>query len=525
MFDKRMIAKFFKEHLNKVKVVIDQVRENLGRRSWYRYLRPTIGFLLGVIKKITFFTQSKESVQLARLLYLCINIGASFYIANAGYENILLLKNRAETDKHSNYIALREGRDFAEGRHKYGIMGTTHYPNGPIYLIAAAYKLGVRDPLKFQKIVAVLSSISLGIFAFTLFSISINWVYWIWGFFVAYTLTLQEGFLLWATHLHEHAHNFNILLLIPALYLLPKRQRIWVPGLLGFISGWVGFDFIPAKNMVVFAMAYLALRRAKHKFLPALRISFLHALVFSSGVFLAVFLHLWQNALYFDSWKTAYADLIGAAAVRAHVDSSLANPVYKKAIDDYAYSSEEIAGIPTQRWPLSQLVVKYFMGQHSFSFVESQYFFEKFFFYMLYGFLAYLFIRYRSSSLPMYGQLILDIFVAGVSILIAIHSWAILMPFHASIHLHFVPRHTFAGVLIAALIPFVCFRDSSGKIWSLSLNREKSRIWLIISALVTYGWFMKHEKYFKENAILPAQTVERLKKPQLKEWIPSYDPR
>ena len=193
----------------------------------------------------------------------------------------------------------------------------THYPPGPEYLAYVAAKLFGPSPVSRMRIVPLVFS---------------------WTAVLFFGLTLRQrfgaltGWLLMAacltmpmfhdaeTFLHAAGYAFALLLVEIALCLRPGRQLLPL-ALIGFVQGWMTFDYV---FLVVLAPAAIALALPRMNLGETLdlRLAARRCLASAAGFTLAHLMHFAEVAAYFGSLPAALHDLAGAAALRAGAEQA-----------------------------------------------------------------------------------------------------------------------------------------------------------------------------------------------------------
>jgi len=233
-----------------------------------------------------------------------------------------------KTGRHAENTAVKEALLMAEGQHRYGIVEYTHYPNGPIYALAAMTQLGLSRRQARLLPIAV-SALCAAMLLWVLVAPS-GPLLRTWATLALGTLVLQPGIVDWQGALHEHSYAISTALLAMALSCCLPARHVWVFSGLGFAAGWIGYDFLPAQGLAVFTLRWTyhcALRNLSLG--AAFGRATLDALAFASGAAVAILTHLLQLALYFGSLSQAIRDLLGSAAARMGAEAAASmNPEY-----------------------------------------------------------------------------------------------------------------------------------------------------------------------------------------------------
>ncbi|MDJ0868698.1 MAG: hypothetical protein QNK03_21500 [Myxococcota bacterium] len=292
-----------------------------------------------------------------------------------------------------------------------------------------------------------LSALAFGLLLWALLARATRPWHWAWSVGACAVLLVQPGIANWHGALHEHSYAMSLTLVASALgIVLPARwSALWFA--LGFVSGWVGYDFLPAHAAAVGTarwLYYASLAGASPA--EAAWRAALDALRFCSGAAAAILAHILQLALYFGSTEAAVRDLLGSAAARMGMDASAINPEYEQFLRAASRGDDEVP----PRAVLIRLLLKFFWRDWSRPLV-------------LAGFaavgvaatVAALAAEQRRHALtgPALRRRAL---VAGAAVLGAACApllWVVLMPRHAMFHYHMLPRNFFTSVVVFAPIP------------------------------------------------------------------------
>ncbi len=379
------------------------------------------------------------------------------------------------TGPYSERIVLEEASRMAEGDHRFGIVEYSHYPNGPTYIVAMLRPLDLRVATLRLIPVAVMA-LAVGWLVFVLWPLAATTVSRAWILVGIGELLLQPGVRHWQGALHEHSYVVSLTLVALALSVVVTPRSSWVLAPFGFVLGWIGYDWIPGQLTAVLVGRWLIhcvepdanlLRAGLRACLDAMRVA--------SGVALAVLGHLLQLGFYFGSVEAALRDLIGSAAGRAGLEAaSTINPDYGSLLEEGAqrmqawvearpdfestYGEDYDASDP-QRWRLPGILLTYFLKPRWTSTVE------------LAG-LALAGIVVLAEGLrvwsrdrqPSMGLLARRVLIGAVAVVLALGAgafWSVLLPNHASDHVHSVPRHYFMSMAILVPIPILLFAAPS----------------------------------------------------------------
>jgi hypothetical protein len=147
--------------------------------------------------------------------------------------------------------SFREAPLIARGDHSYGIVAYTHYPNGPVYILAAMIALGMSvDEMRMVPI--GFAAVSLGFLVWAMVSSATSWTLRAWALFAGVVISVQPGVALWQGALHEHSYALSLALLGIGMSVAVTPGRTWLFWGLGFIAGWIGYDFLPSQVGAIF---------------------------------------------------------------------------------------------------------------------------------------------------------------------------------------------------------------------------------------------------------------------------------
>ncbi len=357
-----------------------------------------------------------------------------------------------ETGAQAEATTFAEAERMARGDQRFGIVEYTHYPNGPLYLTAAMTAVGLeRGTMRWLPL--LLSSFALGGFAFVLARVSLRRWMLAWVVGGCCILLLQPAYVQWQGAIHEHSYAVTVALLAVVLATLLPAGRSWPFVALGFVAGWVGYDWLPGQALVLFGARWLV--AARDEALPltqALLHGVLDTLKFTAGASLAILAHTFQLVLYFGDAETALRDLLGSAAARAGADGAeRLNPEYGAKIRANTQTLAEAYGAG------GDLSRTYVIGQLAGQFANPRWTSPGLLLVAAAAGLAALGTglapRLRAGSFRALG-------VGAFALAIALAStvaWAFLMPQHGLAHLHMLPRHVLLLVLLGIALPPLLF--------------------------------------------------------------------
>jgi len=206
-----------------------------------------------------------------------------------------------------------EAMSLAAGFHRFGLLEYTHHPIGRAYLLLPLVYAGLEA--HFVAVPIAIAAVCGGLAVWALLRRAQTWPLRaaVLGLFAA--LLAQRGYAGWVGNLHQHSYNLSSLLLLVCLSVQVERA-CWL-GLVGFVSGWIGYDFFFAQTCTVFALRLAFWNgRRDTRALEQLLAAGGDTAVFLIGFLFATLLHYVQNVLYFSSAIMAYHDLFGSLSVR-----------------------------------------------------------------------------------------------------------------------------------------------------------------------------------------------------------------
>jgi len=348
------------------------------------------------------------------------------------------------TDTVSERIVLNDANDIVTGNHKWGIGLTTnyrHYPNGPAYILTPFILLEITDDAHLRLIPIFLSAFAFSFLYYSILKSQESFITKLTFTFIFILLLYQPGIRYWLKALHEHAYWMALASFTPAIIILNKNS-FSVSLLLGFIIGWIGYDFIPGLMLAIFTLIWVKKSFQTNTnlfstFKPALKKYF----PFIIGLLLAIILHFIQNILYFGSFKDAYNDLFGSLFVRMGIQNwgSQLNPSYYNHIVN-AFKGNMIQS----RW---QNLTRFFDFSPRLTFNIPSIFITSFLLLIL------IISKFIQISKQHRLTLLIGLFFAGFSGII----WHLAVPWHAHFHFYFTYRNLFisyfTAIAIISLVP------------------------------------------------------------------------
>jgi hypothetical protein len=317
----------------------------------------------------------------------------------------------------------------------------THYPPGPEYLLYAAMRLLGPHPISRLRILPLIITWAAAVF----FGLSLRGRF---GTPVAAMVMLACATLRLFSDADSYLHDigYAFALLLVEIGVSVGRNKLVLPFLLlGFLQGWLSFDYVFLVTLVPGATE-LAMGRLGVGHAARLRLAAWRCVAAGAGFMLAHLLHFLEVWAFFGSFHPALADLTGAASCRAGASE---------------------AGGPLHRFVETFGIIKYY--------VVGQYPISTFFWrpdaglpgnWQVFRFagltlgiwwvvLTHLFIVLhllsgRRVSHPA-RKLDSDWLVVSLCGLVPCVLWYVVMLNHAADHTHYLYRHLFFGFFIGAL--------------------------------------------------------------------------
>jgi hypothetical protein len=401
---------------------------------------------------------------------------------------IIHLQN-VPTDPSAEKQSVEDAISIANGNHHFGIVQYSHYPNGPIYILVPFFKLNasLRNYETSRFIPLIISAFCFSLFFFFLLQSSKTLLLQAFSLLAYMVFLLQPGILNWFGALHKQAYEMAIVFLILCFGLkYLKVSKIFF--LLGFIAGWIGYDFC---MLQLFCMSLIRLLYHSNTYenwlnKPLIKKVISEALFGFAGVVLAIVLHLLQNSLFYGSVNYAMKDLLGAGMVRMYMDNgAVINPEYLNWLKESAkhYNNPN---------PFSEggnfltIHIKNFFVNHNL--VDGRLYTTVFMFYAFlklfsepftlialfligFGLLFYLNRPLRKNMAGIASKMLVAFrlnFLVFISLaFLGTISWYIVMKYHAQFHYHFLPRMYFVLSLL-----ILCFIYKSLELQSTHLKAE-----------------------------------------------------
>lgn len=361
---------------------------------------------------------------------------------------------------------------MAQGQHRFGIVQYTHYPNGPVYVLAMMVAMGL-SPFQMRVFPVLVSAVALGYMSWSLCRFAGTRVHRLWVLIAAAILAALPGLVRWQGALHEHSYALSIVFVIVALAAAASASRSWLFCVLGFVAGWTGYDWIPTQAAAVFVVRWLyygnravdgvelALGRAAH-------LALLDAVRFAAGVALAILAHIGQLGLYYEDLTRGARDLLGSATVRMGVDvANAVNPEYAEWLDEEKGSAGWLARRFGQDFSLDSparfAMIRHFFALHM---VPPAHEWATFLACLGGGAMIALDERGRAHlGVLAVGAIPRQLVMAAIALagtFAACTLWVVLMPHHAVFHAHFLPRHFLAGLVLLFAMPALLTTPAKG---------------------------------------------------------------
>ncbi|MCB4756393.1 MAG: hypothetical protein LHV69_05060 [Elusimicrobia bacterium] len=345
------------------------------------------------------------------------------------------------------------------GMHSFGIVEYTHYPNGSSYILIPFLAMGVPNQwLTLRLIPLITSACAVAIFSFIVLLQASNLGMKIWFIFFTVVLLNQPAFFAWQGALHEFSFFLSITFLLVAIsshQKLFKHGLVWI---IGFFSGWLGYDFLPLQFFAIITIRCLIYGNDSHMKLSSLLLmAFYDGFVFLSGVTTAILSHLFQNFLYFSDFDRAVRDLLGSASIRMGIGDPKAHatgfaPSFIGTIDPFWILSSMLESFLHGTWSSWGQGVVY-DGQVRWSNPTSV---------ILVIALSYLFSLLKianNNSNEVYLRRVFRSFLLLVIVTFGVVcssvAWFFLMRNHAATHLIYLPRHFLVGFILIGVIPIL----------------------------------------------------------------------
>lgn len=344
-----------------------------------------------------------------------------------------------DTDSVSENQIYNDMIMLLDGKGAYGIISYSHFPNGSGYILLPFLFLFKLSKTQLRFLPVVLFALS-SFYFFKIISSKLKFRsdYLLIGIF-GYTI-FQPGIKNWIGSIYSYSYYFSLALVSFALILSGNRYKLSLLGLVGFLLGWLGYDFFFLIFMALLALMIFEEETFKKRVTPALSYAF--------GFLCAVLAHLVQNILFYNDWKIAFNDLIGAALVRMNIDlGAHLSPKYYNWINSLIVGKEVNPYIAfSEVWQSWQTRFRWYLPEWP----------------MIVGFTLVLWclISLRSNSIDL--RQVYKLTIAIVIELAGLLLWFIIMPKHAFFHGHFLPRH-FLLMVIVFYISIVQFSYSIRK--------------------------------------------------------------
>ncbi|MGF6313299.1 hypothetical protein ABIB82_007451 [Bradyrhizobium sp. i1.8.4] len=190
----------------------------------------------------------------------------------------------------------------------------THYPPGPEYLAYAAARVFGATPVSHLRLLPI----TIGWVAITCLGLSVRRrfgtaVGWLVMGACAITPTVWDGFV----GLHDQGYAGALLMIELALAIGPGTGA-WSFALLGFLQGWLTFDYFFLVGLTPLAVE-LAMPRIDPDYRPRWKLALTRTLLASGGFAAAHGLHFMEVWAYWGSFSAALNDFRSSAAHRSGI--------------------------------------------------------------------------------------------------------------------------------------------------------------------------------------------------------------
>lgn len=380
---------------------------------------------------------------------ICLSVIVALVCFATSLDVGTLALGQRPTDPFSEDLAIREARKLVNGEHSYGIVEYTHYPNGPQYVLALGMKLGIAEPGKLRMAPVVFSSLCFAFLGFAVCMAGASALLSLFGVAGVGVALWQPGVVQWMGALYGNSYSLAICMAGLGVCLF-KNGFNWAVLALGFLSGWMGYDFTFCFIGAVLVGRLLVLASERSDLVGMVKSVSCSGVFASIGVFVAIVSHFIQNALFFGSVKAAFNDLIGSAAARAGLPiATTLNPQYASFIRAAALGQGKGEEGAYPRWNVLVDLWRSFVSPdwtNYESLVE-----------MLYIVLAVnaCLLLVNRIVIKSWRFAIAQIFITILGIVVSVVfgvMWFLLMPEHARFHFHFIQRQFVVPVMLMWIV-------------------------------------------------------------------------
>lgn len=379
-------------------------------------------------------------------------------------EGLRLVETR-DTDPVSEEQAVVDAHEIFQGNHTWGIVKYAHYPNGPSYALLPAFNLGFTEYRDLRMFPVIVSGISLGVLCFGLMVSGRSLFVSPLCVVVVLALLRQPGVSAWMGALHEHSYALSLCFLAMGLSLFAKvgAKTLFC---LGFISGWIGYDFTFCFFFSVATCRWLVHLRGARYAWSVVRGSLIDCTASVLGIGMAIVAHLVQNSFVLGGLGVAVRDLLGSAAARAALPIAAdLNPEYN------SYIQAAHQGVRYPRGVLVRDLLQQFWAPE---WVDSAVL-EAAFFFLFAAVLLVLLLRTRQALVNGVGTravVVVGALYAFSLVLISLSgvTWFMIMPDHARFHFHFIQRHFFVPTALLGVVAI----EIIGRCWGSGVGKSKS---------------------------------------------------
>lgn len=372
-------------------------------------------------------------------IFLLVFIGFSVLAWSRGSA----LLEAIPTDPGSERQAVDDASLILQGQHKFGIVRYAHYPNGPSYLLLLPMRYGLTTDSSLRVVPLTFSALCFGVMALGIVRYFSNPLLMLVSLLLSASLLWQPGVVGWMGSLHQHSYALALCFAGFGLALIPGTPR-WSLIALGFLNGWIGYDFTFAFVSAIITGRWLVHTRRRVGVRTVLYELAMDLAATCFGVGLAIMTHLIQNAFFFGSLRAAINDLIGSAAARAGMD--IAKELNQPYVD---FLSAAGASTPYPRPALVSGITREFVLE-SWSDMSLLGWCLQVVVIASATMMLWALVR-KTGSLLSYLSLVLSVVVVTVLACVSGITWIMLMPDHARFHFHLLPRHFFVPVFLFGL--------------------------------------------------------------------------
>jgi hypothetical protein len=400
-------------------------------------------------------------VQKMTALIVALLFGALFCFLAVRYRNFI------ETDTNGELGWLADMQSILAGNHRFGLVGYTHCPLLPAYLVLPLLKFHIYDISTLRLVPIAFATFSISLFTYVLIDRSRGMIPIVWAIIFPFVFLFQPGFLFWAGALCQQSYSFSIFLISVSWGMLQSKIRFVVLFTLGFLASWISYDYLLMTFFGVFTVRWFvyhgsANMRKKEIFYATLR----DVVFLGSGIFFGVFVHFVQIWLYYGSFQKMVTDIIGASYARMGlVNDAVRYPLPPDSINPFVVSRDML------KWFTKTYVgVEGFVNQS----VPAYAYLNIIVAIILLSVLltGYQLLRSRESL----HRALIVLGIGFLGIVLTCFSSFFVLPQSSRIHQFHLPRTLLSGFVLIGCIPVMISRYKSEnwavKIDDISLRRE-----------------------------------------------------